>query len=378
VERSRHRRALIGAAICAWFAWSFLAGGGVARAADPAAAGTPEAVEALIQRGIQLRKSGDDRGALPELRKAYELGPAPRTAAQLGLVEQALGRWDEAEVHIAESLRATNDPWVKKNRATLEKALTIVRDHVASVQISGDPEGAEVFVNGRRVGTLPLKEPVRVIAGEVDIELRAEGYKRSFQKIGIEAFQFRALVIRLEKPDEKTAVRAPSPAGGGAAAAGGGAAGGSGAGADKPDAEGPPAGEAPPARRSLRPLVGWIGAGAGGVTAAVGLVMALAGQSKMDEALDQAERANMTGDAALYMSASANFSDGSSQRTTGRVLLVVGAVVAAGGVVLALTAPRPEPQPGATSVAGHHVSPWLAPGAGGQLAAGGLVWAGSF
>src|SRR5262245_713516 len=71
--------------------------------------------DALIRRGLELRRRGDDAAALPHFERAYWLAQSPRSAAQLGFAEQALGRWSDAEVHVAEALRAGDDPWVRKN-----------------------------------------------------------------------------------------------------------------------------------------------------------------------------------------------------------------------------------------------------------------------
>jgi hypothetical protein len=346
-------------------------------AAAPSFAAAADTPEALIKRGVQLRKAGDDPGALIELQKAYQLAPTPRAAAQLGLVEQALGKWDDAELHLAESIRSSGDSWIEKNRATLETSLGVVRSHVGSLEVTGDPAGAEVFVNGRKVGELPLAKPLRVIAGDVDVELRASGYESKAQKVTVDAYQFKSVVLRLGRSEAAGAAAGGKGEGGGAAVAAGGRE--ADAAVEKQTERVEPA---PPAagKRSVRPLVGWVVAGAGAATTVVGLVAALAGHSKMEQAVDDAERANITGDMALYASASDKFADGRSQRTLGRVLLVVGGVVAVGGAVLALTAPRAEapraavarpPRGGAGAVA-----PWLTASAGGGLDAAGLSLSG--
>ena len=85
------------------------------------------------------------------------------------------------------------------------------------------------------------------------------------------------------------------------------------------------------------PIVGWSVAGAGAVIAAVGIVEALAGQSKIDAASTDADRANAMANPTLYMNAAAKLSDGSSQRTTGRVLMIAGGAAAVAGLVVALT-----------------------------------------
>jgi hypothetical protein len=171
-----------------------------ARAASPKA-------EALVNQAVELRRNGDDEGALALLLQAYGLARAPRTAGQLGLCEQALGRWAEAETYLTEALKAQEDPWVKKNRGTIEDALAFVKSHIARIEVQGDPQGAEVWVNGALVGKLPLGSPVRVAAGEVEVELRASGFVNEKKTMRLEAGQYQRIILHAsERP-----VAAPPP-----------------------------------------------------------------------------------------------------------------------------------------------------------------------
>ena len=156
--------------------------------------------EVLMRRGNDLRRAGDDEGALPIFKQAFDLYRSPRTTAQLGLVEWALGRWVDADEHLTEALKAVNtDVWIRTNRGAIEDALKTAKKNVGRVEITGDPVGAEVLVNGRPVGKVPLAQPVRVIAGSVDVELRAPGYRPGFRTISVAGLQHQPLVIRLEK-----------------------------------------------------------------------------------------------------------------------------------------------------------------------------------
>jgi hypothetical protein len=187
--------------------------------AGPGWGATPaDEAEALIDKGNELRRNRDDQSAFPLFQKAYELKPGPRTAVQLGLVEQALGRWADADEHLTEGLRASNDPWIKKNRAIIDESVRKVKVHVARVEITGEPADAEVLVNGRTVGKVPLDRPVRVAEGSVDIELRAAGYKRGFRTVTVRGGQYQPVVIRLEREGvapglTPAAATLPAPAG---------------------------------------------------------------------------------------------------------------------------------------------------------------------
>ena len=100
-----------------------------------------DAEDALIHRGIELRRQGNDRAALDELERAYAIKRSPHAAAQLGFVEQALGLWPQAEQHVREALAAKDAPWVRKNRATVDAALATIRAHIGHVQIDGGVAG---------------------------------------------------------------------------------------------------------------------------------------------------------------------------------------------------------------------------------------------
>jgi hypothetical protein len=165
----------------------------------PAQAATTEADD-LVNRAVELRRSGDDEGALSLLLRAYALDHPPRATGQLGLCEQALGRWADAEAYLTEALKAEKDPWVEKNRPTLEDSLAFVKSHVARIEIEGEPVGAEVWVNGSLVGKLPLAAPVHVAAGEeVEVELRSPGFLRETKTLRLEAGQYQPIVLRASK-----------------------------------------------------------------------------------------------------------------------------------------------------------------------------------
>lgn len=175
----------------------------------------------LITKALELRRHGDDQGALPLLQEAFSKSHSPRATAQLGFCQQGLGQWAEAETQLTSALSAaTTDPWIRKNRGVIESALVIIRTHIARVEVIGDPAGAEVFVNGNSVGRLPLDESVHVGAGEIEVEVRASGYKTATKSFHIDAAQYQKVVLRLEHEAAPGAVAAAANSAGGAAAAG--------------------------------------------------------------------------------------------------------------------------------------------------------------
>lgn len=171
----------------------------------------------LLDKGADLRAAGDEVHAVLELQKAYDLNHSPKAAAQLGLSEWALGRWVDAEAHVTEALRASNDPYLRdrQRRQVLEQALRTIKTHLGNLEITGEPEGAEVVVAGQVVGKLPLPSPLRVATGQIDVEVSAAGYLPATRTVQIAASQYQRVLIRLErKPIGPlvTAAAAPVPA----------------------------------------------------------------------------------------------------------------------------------------------------------------------
>jgi hypothetical protein len=247
------------------------AGLGLSRARVARSAESDGDAEKLIRRGVQLRKAHDDEAAARAFQKAYDQVHSPRSAAQLGLAEQALGRWEDAERHVSEALRATDDAWVTKNQATLADALGIIQGHLGRIEVTGDPEGAEISINGRPAGKLPLADPVPVSAGEVDVDLRAPGYASAQRTLTIVAGQYQRLVMHLVKENAAPAAAAEQPKASGGENA---EAGGTPAPAGPTVAVGPiktSAAVEPVGPSTARTVVKWSAAGAAGVGLALGI-----------------------------------------------------------------------------------------------------------
>ncbi len=167
------------------------------------------AAEALIQQGLKLRREGKPEEALQRFRQAHDLAPSPRTYGQMGLVETTLKRWTDGETHLAVALANPDDAWVRKNRAFLDQALSLCREHVGDLVITG-PAGAEVSVGGTPAGTLPAVPALRVAEGAVEVTAAASGYEPFKQSIKIRAGN-RATLKIVMSPEPVAAGHADAP-----------------------------------------------------------------------------------------------------------------------------------------------------------------------
>jgi PEGA domain len=133
-------------------------------------------LDTLVRKGVELRRQGKEQEALETFQRAAEIRKTPRVMAQMAFAEQALGQWVKAEAHLKIALEDRGDPWVAKNRLVITEALNNVATHLASLEVWGTPEGAEVFVDGHSVGTLPSSGAIRLPLGEVMVTVRKPAY----------------------------------------------------------------------------------------------------------------------------------------------------------------------------------------------------------
>ncbi|HET6151041.1 MAG TPA: PEGA domain-containing protein [Polyangia bacterium] len=169
----------------------------------PAGVGAPSGASAgaddLISQALAYRRAGNDAAALPLLQRAYGRSRTPRAAAQLGFVEQALGVWVAAEVHLFEALTARRDPWVRRNVQLIEESLRMAHDHVGLIRVEVDVAGADVLIDGALVGRSPLRAAVRVATGPRRIEVRAAGFRSHLEMTNVTAGKTSSLIVHLQR-----------------------------------------------------------------------------------------------------------------------------------------------------------------------------------
>jgi hypothetical protein len=278
--------------------------------------------EDLIREGIEMRRQGRDQDALEKFRKANALTPTPRAQAQMGMAEQALGLWVDAREHMQKALSAAADAWISKNRSILEQSMATIDRHVGSLEVLGSPPGAEVRVEGRLVGTLPLGRQVAT-AGTAAVDVRAPGYLPATRSVMVTAGELTRETIVLQK-----LTTALPPAG--APAAGG---------------ELPPPPDVPPPSEGGSVWHGraaWIAAGGAGLFAVGGVAALLARESKAKWFTDPKNGCNSTLPGKGGKACADSYDSGQTMRTLGIASFVTAGVLGAGAVVLFLTRPAPS------------------------------------
>lgn len=151
------------------------------------AGASAQSAEVLIEQGLDLRRQHRDQEALAVFQRAYGMNRSPRALAQIALAEQALGDYVQAEIHLEQALAVQMDGWIASRRGQLQQALSTIQARLGTVELTGGPAGAQVFVNGQPRGTLPEAASLRIIAGSAVVEVRANGYAPVQRQVAVSA-----------------------------------------------------------------------------------------------------------------------------------------------------------------------------------------------
>jgi len=128
-----------------------------------------------------MLRQGQNEQALGVFRSIYERTREPRALWRMATAEAALGRWVEAEGHMSSAFGSTSDAWIRAERAGLEATLRQVQARVGLLTVRCNVAGASIEVDGRAVTSFPL----RVVAGDVRVRVRAEGYQEAEATVSV-------------------------------------------------------------------------------------------------------------------------------------------------------------------------------------------------
>lgn len=301
--------------------------------------------EALIRDGIELRRHGEDTKAHGYFQRAYDVGHTPRAAAQLGLVNQALGFNLEAERYLTEALQ-TQDPWVLSHRDTLEKSRQTVRAHLGRVEVRGLPGDATAAWAGQAAQPVPTNNVLWVVPGKLSLTFAAPNRTPVTKETSVGPGESVTVDVDLPPVSQPVAAQpaaAPEPAPVAAAPAP----------AASPETE-------TGAGRPLR-IAGLITAGAGVAAGVAGIFVYRSGVNKA-HAIEQ--NANPQSPAP-YDESNGNYK---SLSNAGIGLMIGGGVALATGVVLYFVGRGADSE---SNDAGTRVSFGYVPGFGGHLSLGG-------
>ncbi len=236
------------------------AGGVLAAPSVASAQPTEEDIAVLREEARELYRKGMTRfrnQQYPQARAsflaAWSLEPHWSLALALGDCALKLDRPRDAAQHLSFALRGM--PENHPSRPPAQKAFDDVRLRVATLQLDVDRAGAEVFLEGIRIGTSPLEDPAFVDPGRRTVEARFPDRDPAIVTVDAVAGATHPVRLQLGIPDGST----PSP---------------------KPEPSTPR--EQAPASNT-KDVVLWTGLGLGVAAAGVGLVYKLKASSASDD-----------------------------------------------------------------------------------------------
>jgi hypothetical protein len=193
-----------------WVAGIFV----VLLSASAGAEQAPTEDEAARQTAKQLRDDGAralDAGhpdeALGLFRRAYETYPKPNMLFNIGLALDALERRVEAlDAFELFLLQATDaPPEARRHAAEQIAALTSAVGHLA---VTVDVDGAEVEIDGQKVGTTPLPRVAHLAPGLHALRVSHANYNAEERQLTVAAGQTVRLTVHL-RPVAPTPAPAP-------------------------------------------------------------------------------------------------------------------------------------------------------------------------
>lgn len=138
-----------------------------------------------FKRGVELYEERDFRASILEFQRAYEIKPNFRVLYNIGMaymeLQDYVAAFDTLSRYLVEGGAEVPQERVAEVKAEIEKA----KSRIARVEIATSVEGATVLIDDVEVGTTPLKEPVRVSAGQRRVTLSKTGHVPTTRSIAI-------------------------------------------------------------------------------------------------------------------------------------------------------------------------------------------------
>jgi tetratricopeptide (TPR) repeat protein len=142
----------------------------------------PEAQQAHqhFNLGVRLHAEGDFGPALAQFERAYALKPHFRVLYNIAQCHFELRDYVQARAALTRYLVDGAGALDAERRARVEADLADMVRRIAQIDIHSNVRGAAVYMDGRKVGTTPLSQPIEVSEGQrsLSVESGARGTKQ--------------------------------------------------------------------------------------------------------------------------------------------------------------------------------------------------------
>ena len=169
-----------------------------------------------FKTGVKLFQEAKYSEALAEFEQAYALASHPLVLYNLASTHRALSQYSQAvdfyNRFLAEGKGVVKPAQLAKGQRELDDVLRLI----ARVDVTTDPEGARVSVDGREIGPTPLGQPLILGPGDHVVTATLDGHQPGERSFRVAAGDTLAVALTLaKKADEPTAEVGGGAGGGG-------------------------------------------------------------------------------------------------------------------------------------------------------------------
>lgn len=174
---------------------------GSASSAPAPAAGANDTAEARqhFGEGLKLYKDGDFDAALVQFERAYAIKPNYKVLYNIAQTYFELREYVEAQDNMARYLKEGGTLIDPERQAAVSKDLAELEQRIAKVTLTVNVAGATVLVDGKKVGTTPLGEPISVSEGQRTISVEAPNRGARQRLIRVAGGEQQALTLDFEE-----------------------------------------------------------------------------------------------------------------------------------------------------------------------------------
>jgi len=166
--------------------------------ASPPSGGAEDKAKAkvLLHDGLDLNRQGEYAQALEKFQAAYAAYPSPKLWFNIGQVQLALDHPVEA-VEAFEKFVALVPDAQPEDKKVARSAVAQLEKKLARLQVKCETAGADVAVDGKSVGRVPLLGPLWAPPGSHQVTITQEGSATATETVEMSAGASALVVIRL-------------------------------------------------------------------------------------------------------------------------------------------------------------------------------------
>jgi hypothetical protein len=160
-----------------------------------------ERARSHFKLGVDLYRERNFRAALIEFKRAYKAAPHYKLLYNLGQASLELQEDSSAIEYFSTYLAEGKDDMAPERRQEVEDTIVRLKARLATVTVTSNQPGAEIYVDDSLAGTSPLLEPLKLSVGRRTILARKHGFTAVERVVDVAAGDHLEVVLEFkDKP----------------------------------------------------------------------------------------------------------------------------------------------------------------------------------